>query len=355
MIMVMVIGLWQSLAAVQKLNWSELPASVTDFRTGLTTGQLEKKLDQQMPARDHLIAWANGLRYTLLRGSNDQVRTGKDGWLFLTEELKYDPNGLQNMATRVELVSRVSTLLFQKNIQLVVALVPDKARLYQDKLAIDSYTITNQSRYAEALRQMQTARIAVVDLHTPLKQSRLKEAVYYTTDTHWNQTGARLAAQAIAEHVKGLGVPLKKTDFSTSLAATATQRPGDLTRLMGLHTLPTYFQPKADVEAEATTRQLGDGGGAGLFGDNTLSAVLTGTSYSLRGNFHGYLQQSLATQTLNAAQDGSGFFQAIQNYLKDDAFKSSPPVLVVWELPERFLTLPLAQEKDFAAFLAKLR
>lgn len=355
MIVVMVIGLWQFLAAIQKLNWAELPAGVTNFRTGLTTGQLEKKLDQQMPARDLLIAWANGLRYSLLRGSNDQVRSGKEDWLFLTEELRYDPNGLQNMATRVELVQQVSTLLSQKNIQLIVALVPDKARLYQDKLAINSYAITNQPRYGQALQRLQAAHIAAVDLLTPLEQSRSKTAVYYTTDTHWNQTGAQLAAQAIADQVKSLGVPLKKAEFSTSLAPTATERPGDLTRLMGIHTLPASLRPRSDMEAEATTQQLGNNAGGGLFGDNTLSAVLTGTSYSLRGNFHGYLQQSLATQTLNAAQDGSGFFQAIQNYLKDDAFKSSPPALVIWELPERFLTLPLTKEKDFATFLTTLR
>jgi alginate O-acetyltransferase complex protein AlgJ len=69
--------------------------------------------------------------------------------------------------------------------------------------------------------------------------------------------------------------------------------------------------------------------------------VLVGTSYSLRANFHGQLQQQLGAEVLNVAKDGGGFMQAMNDYLNDDAFKTTPPKLMVWEVPERVFSSPL--------------
>ena len=92
------------------------------------------------------------------------------------------------------------------------------------------------------------------------------------------------------------------------------------------------------------TRQTSADIAAGLFGDAAVSVTLTGTSYSLRGNFHGFLQQALSAKVLNAAKDGGGLLQATTAYLTDDAFKSAKPKILVWEVPERFLYSPLDDE-----------
>jgi hypothetical protein len=47
---------------------------------------------------------------------------------------------------------------------------------------------------------------------------------------------------------------------------------------------------------------------------------------------------------LNAAKDGGGFLQAATLYLKDEAFRSNKPTVLVWELPERFLWRKLDDE-----------
>jgi alginate O-acetyltransferase complex protein AlgJ len=75
-----------------------------------------------------------------------------------------------------------------------------------------------------------------------------------------------------------------------------------------------------------------------------VPVVLTGTSYSLRANFHGFLQQELAAKVLNTAKDGGGFLQAATEYLKDESFRSSKPKVLIWELPERFLGMKLDDE-----------
>jgi alginate O-acetyltransferase complex protein AlgJ len=78
-----------------------------------------------------------------------------------------------------------------------------------------------------------------------------------------------------------------------------------------------------------------------------VPVVLTGTSYSLRANFAGFLQQALTAKVLNAAKDGGGFLLATTQYLKDDAFRSAKPKLLLWELPERFLYSPLVEEPQW--------
>jgi uncharacterized membrane protein len=42
--------------------------------------------------------------------------------------------------------------------------------------------------------------------------------------------------------------------------------------------------------------------------------------------------------------DGGGFLQAMGEYLKNDAFLQSKPKVLVWEIPERFLYMPLTEE-----------
>jgi alginate O-acetyltransferase complex protein AlgJ len=118
-------------------------------------------------------------------------------------------------------------------------------------------------------------------------------------------------------------------------------------RLMGVADMPAIFRPQSDRESPLQTRKLsGNAPAAGLFGDQDVPVVLAGTSYSLRGNFHGFLQEALSVEVLNVARDGGGFLQSIRDYLKDDAFVSSKPQVLIWELPERFLSLDLPADRD---------
>ena len=207
------------------------------------------------------------------------------------------------------------------------------------------YPAYNLSRYQDALREIRARRVTVVDLLEPMTSGAAKSAVYYRTDTHWNQTGAKIAADAIAQVVRQLGVTLPRTQFNSVPSSGVAQRPGDLIRLMGLEDTPDFFRPRSDEEAPVAIQELGTGSSAGgLFGDAGVPVVLTGTSYSLRGNFHGFLQQALEAKVLNAAKDGGGFLQATTAYLTDEAFRSSKPLVLVWEVPERFVLAPLEGE-----------
>jgi alginate O-acetyltransferase complex protein AlgJ len=105
---------------------------------------------------------------------------------------------------------------------------------------------------------------------------------------------------------------------------------------MGLEHAPNWLRPTPDRERPVTTEAT-DAGGS-LLGDFEIPATLVGTSYSMRANFHGFLQEALGARVLNAAKDGSGFYQSANDYFANEAFRTSPPRVVIWEIPERALS-----------------
>lgn len=341
---VMLVGAWQVVAASGAAGGLDFPRSWTDFREGRSTGALEKQLDQKLPIRPTLINGANSVRYLLTGSGGEQVRVGKSGWLFLTEELRFDTNGHVPLTARAQLLGAATRGLDKQGVKLVVALVPDKARVYGSQLASAHYPAYNRTRYQDSLTAFKGQGVTVVDLLTPLSQAAASQEVYYRTDTHWNQHGAQVAAQAIAAAVKQMELPLDTTSFTSAPTGAQAERPGDLIRLMGLEGAPRALAPRADLEAPITTRQTSADAPSGLFGDVAVPVVLTGTSYSLRANFVGFLQQALSAKVLNAAKDGGGFLLATTQYLKDDAFRTAKPKVLIWELPERFLWSQLAEE-----------
>jgi alginate O-acetyltransferase complex protein AlgJ len=349
MLGVMAAGVWQIAGALRNPSELEVPWSAKDFWEGRSTNTLEKQLDHKLPARPALIAAANSARYLLTGGAGDQVRTGKDHWLFLTEELRFDAGGAEHLNARADLLAAAARGLARQDVKLVVALVPDKARVYAAKLARGAYPEYNRTRYQDALDALRRRDVAVVDLLQPLQAAARQGEVYYRSDTHWNQAGARVAAAAIAQTVRGLGLDLGQTTFVTAADKAPAERPGDLLRLMGLDQMPDALRPLPDRETPEVTSEAASASGAGLFGDAAVPVVLTGTSYSKRGNFHGYLQEALSAKVLNASKDGGGFLQATTDYLKDDAFKSAKPKVLVWEVPERFLLMKLDGEPGWGA------
>ena len=56
-------------------------------------------------------------------------------------------------------------------------------------------------------------------------------------------------------------------------------------------------------------------------------------------------EQALSAKVLNTGKDGGGFIQGMADYLADDAFKTAKPKLIIWELPERFMT-PKLDERE---------
>lgn len=351
LLFVMGAGFWQAIASLNSPAVRETTFSFADFKEGRATSALSTQLDKNLPLRNELIAWANAGRYWVTRGAGDQVRLGQDDWLFSVEELQYFPQARAHENARIATLTQAASALKDRGVSLVIAVVPDKSRMVSHKLARGRYPDWNADRYGFIVDSLRLKGVQVVDLRSALTSDNAESYLYYRTDTHWNQAGAKRAAQAIAAQIKLLAPDLPRATFYTQSAPASSQRPGDLMRMMGLGDMPNWARPKPDVEAQDSTKKIeSPQQPAGLFDAVTVPVVLVGTSYSLRGNFHGYLQQALGAEVLNVARDGGGFIQAAKSYLADESFQTSKPQVIVWEVPERVFspTLTDAEEKGIA-------
>jgi alginate O-acetyltransferase complex protein AlgJ len=129
-------------------------------------------------------------------------------------------------------------------------------------------------------------------------------------------------------------------NFVTEAKSTEPYK-GDLTNFLPLDPLFSNLLPKPDDLQQRSTNPADAGGESGdaLFADNSVAVGLVGTSYSANPNwnFAGALKQALHADVVNYAEDGHGPILPMLKYLQTDAFKSSPPQVLIWEFPERYL------------------
>jgi alginate O-acetyltransferase complex protein AlgJ len=172
-----------------------------------------------------------------------------DGWLFFAAELRLlsldrfwgDAAVKMSRARKPELADPIPAIVdFQKQlkargIDLLVVPVPPKAAIYPEKILpefkgeSDDAAPVLHSFYAE----LRAAGIDVLDLMPLFIQNRddQRGGVFCKTDSHWSGLGCSLAAQAIAEHVRGkLTAPPPRKEYATEWKE--AQIDGDLVSLL---------------------------------------------------------------------------------------------------------------------------
>jgi alginate O-acetyltransferase complex protein AlgJ len=165
---------------------------------------------------------------------------------------------------------------------------------------------------------------------------------YYRTDTHWNETGAKAAAAAIAGSVRQISTaPSQKAEFRVTTEA-PRERVGDLIRLAGLDRVGWPLRPRGD-QAAATIVEQTAAPNVGLLDETPAPEIaVLGTSFSRRANFVPFLSLALTAPVENAAQDGGGVVNAAMAYFAKPEFAKTPPRTIVWEIPERMIEEPVA-------------
>jgi len=181
-----------------------------------------------------------------------------------------------------------------------------------------------------------------VNLAPVFQAARTAEEVFLQTDLHWTPYGAAQAAQATAQVVRQAfpDLTLPKTRFKTVFAKPRLFK-GDLLHYLDFGPWQAQLRPPSDQLAKAVTTAIATPSNT-LLGETQVPAALVGTSFSAdpAWNFAGFLRQALSAQVLNAAQDGLSPFEAMTRYLNSSEFSAQPPQLVVWEIPERYLSTP---------------
>ncbi len=328
--LIALIGIWSAANTDWKLD--------AGFKDGATQEALQDRFDAALVIRDPSItAWGTGI-WALFDQASDGAVIGRDGWLFTDEEYLAEPGFDDRLAASLRAAEDAHAQLTAAGTQVVIALIPDKARIMGAYLKRPRAPRI-EARYDALLDGLAARGIETLDLRPALTQGQSREDMFLKTDTHWTPAGARVVAEALAPQIRALG--LAETEFDTQPTEILAHS-GDLMRYLPLINPKAAGFPDQDLPRYATVAAGGDLLGGGLFGDAPALGALIGTSFSANPNWHfvGWLKQASHIDLLNRADEGQGPFAPMRAYLADaGAQAENTAQLVIWEIPERYTTL----------------
>ncbi|WP_437884134.1 alginate O-acetyltransferase [Pseudomonas sp. LRF_L74] len=335
-------------------------AEGTPVLNGKLSHAFEKHYDDEFPVKKlGTNVWA-AVDYTLFGEGRPGVLIGEDGWLYSDEEFKPVVDGRQHLQDNLAIIQGVSEELAKHNVKLMLAVIPAKSRLYPEHVGENKATAMRANLYQRLHSTAGEAQILAPDLLSALKEAKQRGQVFLRTDTHWTPMGAEVVAQRLADAVRqNVQLDGDTQEFVTE-AVKQEDYKGDLTTFLPLDPLFANMLPKPDQLQIRQTRAADDSeaGGDALFADTgALPVALVGTSYSAnpKWNFAGALRQSLQRDLSNQAEDGHGPVLPMLKYLQSDELKNSPPQLVIWEFPERYLPMANDLSGFDPAWIAELK
>lgn len=303
----------------------------------LLSGGLTRDLDslykQDLPHMDLSFGLIGAARYALLGEARAGAIVGQDGWLFTTEELRPLPSDTQ-LDGVVAAVSDISTQLRAVGADLVVVPLPAKIDIYRDLGPDPAFGEALNDLYAEFYTRLNNQGVAAVNVRNALLHQT--QPVFFATDTHWTPYGAARIAEATAESG---AVPLGALKYERS-PETAKVLTGDLVRFVTTPDIAPHIGLQRETVVPSMQSQVD--AALDLFGTVETDIVLVGTSYSANPDwgFADALMLSLGRNVISMAKEGLGPLKPMQDYLSGSDFRDTPPKVVIWEIPIRFLTDP---------------
>lgn len=316
-------------AAARALPYRAQPGA--SLIRGEIAKQFEAHYDKLFPVKTlGTNVWA-AIQLTLFGEGRSGVVIGEDGWLYTQEEFRDYTDGEQRIAAHLRLIEQVRDALRARHTELVVALVPAKARIYPEHLGGERPAAVHRDLYLQVQMELAQRQIAAPDLLRAFAHCKTGQAVFLRTDTHWTPDGAACAARAIVQATGADGAQRFDTEFEAP-----REHRGDLMQFLPLTPYFDTLLPEPDLLVPRVT--VAQGAGTLLDELPVPDTVLIGTSYSAdpKWNFDGALRDALDADVLNLAERGRGPFAPMLAFL-DQPPTADAPRRVVWEIPERYL------------------
>lgn len=328
-------GLGFVAALMAEDTFAPLDASVLD---GSWAAAWEDRLDDGFAPAEWGVTFWGVIEYAVFHQGRPGVVIGEDDWLFTAEEFEHHPDRQATIARNLDRIAEVQAKLDARGVRLVVALLPAKARIYDDKVQLPDYA---RAAYPDMKAALASRGVAVVDLEAPLREARQTADVFCATDTHWTPYGAHVAARSVAAAVSDWTPPSGGHWESRQEGELTVE--GDLLAYVPLGPWQGSLGPGPETVPDRVVEGAPPAAG-GLFGDVEIPVTVVGTSYTAdeRWGFADELKAALQADVLAAASEGAGPFEPMRDYLQDESFLQTPPQLIVWEVPERYL--PVAVE-----------
>lgn len=272
---------------------------------------------------------------------------GQDGWLFYRHEFS-DPSDNANVSKTIDLLRRVNTQLARNGTQLVVVMAPLKIRIHSEFLP-PSVALTDhlKNNYVRMLQSLRNVGVAAVDLETAFIGSPKRNSpmpLYFKRDTHWSSAGALLAAESVRDMLQSdvrlqpLTASLPKTRYQLTWSPKDWPVDGDLPPQ-----LPKGSPPfDKELIKIFTVEKLAGQSTGGLLDNAAPPITLLGSSYTADWtNFPAAMRYALQSDILSISVDAlQGQWVGLHSYLRDDAFQTQRPKLLIWEMPARDMRAP---------------
>ena len=236
------VGLLSSGRLIVSGQISLLPGEVqtSQILDGNITHRLAKELSNaHLPTT--FAKLERGVSWLLLNDTGPRVRSGCPGWLFLADELKVNHQAQRNADAKAQAVIDLKQQLSQRGISLLVVIVPDKSRIASEQRCTLHRPAALEGRIQAWTSKLDAGGVSNLDLTAAL--TPLGASAWLRTDTHWSESGARAAADAITQRLKTLGISATPSRSFNERHAPLAVRPGDLVHLAGIDWLPLKWQP----------------------------------------------------------------------------------------------------------------
>jgi alginate O-acetyltransferase complex protein AlgJ len=312
-----------------------------EWYQGWWTDAFETWFEKNLAARKVAIAGWGALRYGLMNTGSDGVVIGQDGWLFTNEEFTELPDSKQIEIQNLTIIDDVQSYLRMHDIELMVAFIPAKSRIYDDKLN-NPVPYSREALY-ERFHHAIVERVALApNLSVFFNEKKSSTQMFMKSDTHWTPDAAALVAHFLASIITAHRPELIASDKRyITLAENEKKYDGDLNDFIPTGILKNVIGPASEPLVPHITKPVegDDAAEDSLFGDEQIPIVLVGTSYSYEKewNFEGALRLAFGADVLNVADEGKGPMRPMVDWLIKTDLRANPPKLVIWEIPERFM------------------
>jgi alginate O-acetyltransferase complex protein AlgJ len=335
MVLAGAVGLWSAF----QIDWRAQLGS--GFVDGETQIGLQAAFEGAVIHRTVSINLWSSFRYGFLSEAAVGAVVGRAGWLFSDEEYLATPDFDARLEKSLDRIAAAQNALAQHDIALILALVPDKARIVADKLRRPRPQVV-EARYAQALAGLLSRGVHAVDLAQVLARLPQGAPAFLMRDTHWTPAGAHAVARVLAPEIR------EATQLRSAFEMRATgtiENSGDLLAFINAGPIGPWLglAPLQVTQFKVFPKA----GSIGLFDESPqIGTYLVGTSFSANEdwNFLGFLKLESETDILNMAQAGAGPFLPMEELLASDTLRKNAIRAVVWEVPERYLTLAEKQE-----------
>ena len=166
-------------------------------------------LEDHFGFRSALVTAYNFTLTKIGASPSKKVITGKAGWLYYAEEdmvAQYSGESLfenDEAAQWVQAMAARKSWLAERRIEFIIAVAPNKMTIYPEYLPDWITKVNERTRLDQLMSEIvQTPVIDLLDLRPGLLAAKNNQAVYYQTDSHWNDRGAFIGYESILKRIQ---------------------------------------------------------------------------------------------------------------------------------------------------------